>query len=79
MTSDKKVTVSQSAPAQKTAVIKHSGNVNLRKKASSKSDIITAMAPGSTVTILDETENWAKVKFEDKTGWCFKKYLDDTP
>lgn len=70
-----KETTSQSTSNHKTATIQHTGNVNLRKKASSKSDIITAMAPGTTVHILDETESWAKVTFEDKTGWCFKKYL----
>lgn len=73
----KQETTSQSASNHKTATIQHTGNVNLRKKASSKSDIITSMAPGTTVQILDETENWAKVTFEDKTGWCFKKYLKD--
>lgn len=60
----------------KTAVIKHTGNVNLRKKASSKSDIITSMAPGSEVTVFDETEKWAKIEFEGQEGWCFKKYLE---
>lgn len=71
----KKETTSQSTPSYKTATIDHTGNVNLRKKASSKSDIITSMAPGTTVKILDETKSWAKVTFEDYTGWCFKKYL----
>lgn len=61
---------------QKTAVIKHTGKVNLRKKASSKSDIITSMEPGTTVTVFEETKKWAKIEFEGQTGWCFKKYLD---
>ena len=65
-----------SEDGQKTAVIKHTGNVNLRKKGSSKSDIITSMPPGSTVTVFEETKNWAKVEFEGQQGWCFKKYLD---
>ena len=62
--------------SQRTAVVQHTGNVNLRKKASSKSDIITSMKPGTEVTVLDETEKWAKIEFEGQTGWCFKKYLD---
>lgn len=70
-----KETTSQTATNQKAAVIKHTGNVNLRKKASSKSDIITSMAPGSQVTVFEETKNWAKIEFEGQKGWCFKKYL----
>lgn len=68
-------TSSQTTVNRNTAVIEHSGNVNLRKKASSKSDIITSMAPGTEVTVLDETKKWVKIEFDGYTGWCFKKYL----
>ncbi len=61
---------------EKTAVIKHTGNVNLRKKATSKSGIITSMPPKSKVTVLKEKKSWAYIEYEGKKGWCFKKYLD---
>lgn len=76
LSKSKEVTTQGPVDKEKTAVIKHTGNVNLRKKASSKSDIITSMEPGSTVTVFEETEKWAKIEFEGQTGWCFKKYLD---
>lgn len=61
---------------EKTAVIKHTGNVNLRKKATSKSDIITSMPPKTKVTVLEEKKNWAYIDYEGTKGWCYKKYLD---
>lgn len=73
----KKETTSQSAENTKnTAVIKHTGNVNLRKKASSKSKVITSMPPKSKVTVLEEKKNWAYIDYEGTKGWCYKKYLD---
>lgn len=60
----------------KTAVIKHTGNVNLRKKASSKSDVITSMPPDTVVQVLEEKKNWAYIDYEGTKGWCYKKYLE---
>ena len=72
----KETTTQSVADNTKTAVIKHTGKVNLRKKASSKSKVVTTMEPGTTVTVFEETEKWAKIEYNGKKGWCFKKYLD---
>ena len=72
----KKEPSSQTTNDEKTAVIKHTGNVNLRKKATSKSGIITSMPPKTKVTVLEEKKNWAYIDYEGTKGWCYKKYLD---
>lgn len=50
-------------------------NLNLRKGPNTSYGIITTMKKGSTVTILEEQGQWAKVQFGTKIGYSSKQYL----
>jgi hypothetical protein len=53
--------------------------VNLRSEASTNSDILTTVDKRSKVEVLKKTSSkWVKVKYEDKEGYIFSKYLRDT-
>lgn len=54
-----------------------SANVNLRVSANTNSERICTIPKGAQVSVLsyNSTKTWAKVKYNNKTGWVSAKYL----
>jgi hypothetical protein len=50
-------------------------NVNMRKEASLKSAIIARVPIGTTVAIVDTSEDWARVQYGGKTGYMQNRFL----
>ena len=50
--------------------------VRLREEASTESKVLSTMKKNEKVEILGEVDNWYNVKFEDKTGYVSKDYVD---
>lgn len=57
-------------------------DVNLRREASTSSDVVTTLSAGDVVTVLGDSEEsdegvWVPVRLEDGTeGWVSEDYLD---
>lgn len=51
--------------------------VNFRKEANTDSDIISELAKGDKLKVLEVEENWVKVKNGDEEGYVSAKYLSD--
>lgn len=49
--------------------------VNLRKGPSASSDLVDRINLGQTVEIMDETGDWTKVKWKNKTGYIMTGFL----
>ena len=60
-----------------TAVVtSENGNpVRLRKKQSTKSDIITELPVGTEVEVIEPGTEWSKISWEGKTGWMMSAFL----
>lgn len=52
------------------------GALNMRKTASSKGTIITKIANGTTVTVVEKGDDWTKIKYNGKTGYVSTQYLE---
>lgn len=64
-------------PETGVATIKTKGGaLNMRKTASSKGTIITRIANGTTVTVVEKGEDWTKIKYNGKTGYVSTQYLE---
>ena len=50
-------------------------DLNIRKSASSNSDIIGSAAKGGTVDIVGEEGSWYKIKYKDGYGYVAKEYI----
>lgn len=50
--------------------------LNLRKGPGQEYDIITRMPNGNTVEVLADAEGWAKIEWNDLTGYCMSKFLE---
>ena len=51
-------------------------NLNMRTSASTSASIITTIAKGSTVEIVDKSNpNWYKVKYNGQTGYVSREYV----
>ena len=58
-------------------VVADSGStVNLRAKASTAGKIIMRVPLGTTVEIIAPGENWAEIKYGNRTGFMMAKFLD---
>lgn len=53
-------------------------DVNLRSRANTTSIVLKKIQAGDTVTILGVTGSFYRVKFDGKTGYAMKKYIDGT-
>ncbi|MEG0050857.1 MAG: SH3 domain-containing protein [Terrisporobacter sp.] len=52
-------------------------NLNMRKSASTSSSIITTIAKGSKIEIIEKTSSsWYKVKYSGKTGYVSSEYVN---
>lgn len=49
-------------------------SLNVRKKASTKSTVVTTVKKGKVYSVLKETNKWAKIKANGKTGYVMKSY-----
>ncbi len=62
------------ASADSTGVVTAS-SLNMRKKASTESDVVCVLREGAKVTIKDTSGSWYKVSSGGKTGYVAKKYI----
>ena len=53
-------------------------DVNVRSRASSNSTVIKKIKAGDSVTILGVSGDYYRVKFDGKTGYAMKMYIDGT-
>lgn len=53
-------------------------NLNLRKNKSTSSDVITVIPSMSKLEVLDATEDWYEIIYNNKRGYVFNKYLSKT-
>ena len=59
----------------KTGVVKVDDALNVRETASTSATVLKKLTNGTTVSILEETNGWYKVKVEDVTGWVSSDYV----
>lgn len=52
------------------------GALNMRKTASLKGTVITKIANGTTVTVVEKGDDWTKIKYNGKTGYVSTQYLE---
>ncbi|WP_187373559.1 SH3 domain-containing protein, partial [Neobacillus jeddahensis] len=66
-----------SAPIKKYVNVS-SGSLNLRNGASTNAAISTTLSKGTMVTVLSETNGWAKVQVNGKTGYVSSSFLSNS-
>lgn len=49
--------------------------VNIREEPSTSSDILITLPVGEKLSVLDQTDKWFKVKYNDISGYVFWKYI----
>jgi len=53
-----------------------SGSLNVRSRASTAGQVVSSLAKGGYVTLLDQTGSWWKVEYSDgKYGYCHTNYI----
>ncbi len=60
----------------KTAYVSSDG-LNIRKEASTESEIIDVLGKNAQVTIIKEEGSWCKITYKNTEGYAPKKYLSD--
>ncbi|MGI6184021.1 MAG: SH3 domain-containing protein [Candidatus Fimadaptatus sp.] len=64
-------------PETGVATVKTAGSaLNMRQSPSTSAKVITKIANGSTVTVVEKGEKWTKVKYNGKTGYVSTQYLE---
>ncbi len=58
-----------------TVTTRNGGGLNLRESASTTSAILIEIPHGTTVTVTEATDGWAKCSYNGYTGWVSSKYL----
>ena len=54
-----------------------SGNLNVRRSASTSSEIVTSLYKGSYLTLMWQSGDWWYVEFDDgKFGYCHSDYVE---
>jgi hypothetical protein len=48
--------------------------VNMRKGPSLDNDVIAVLAKDSEITVTGYTDDWYRIKYDGKTGYCMKRY-----
>ncbi|RFU66512.1 SH3 domain-containing protein [Bacillus sp. V59.32b] len=56
----------------------NSGTLNVRKSASTSSNIVTRLAKGAQVSVYSEAGGWARIKANGKEGYVSSKYIAAT-
>lgn len=60
----------------KTAYVSSDG-LNIRKEASTESEIVDVLGKNAQVTIIEEDGTWCKITYKNTEGYAPKKYLSD--
>ncbi|WP_052737856.1 SH3 domain-containing protein, partial [Bacillus sp. SA1-12] len=71
-------TKTESSKATTKYVNVKSGSLNMRKSASTSSQVVTSLKKGTEVTVYSETNGWSKVKAAGKEGYVSSSYLSST-
>jgi len=73
-------TTKETEESTKKVYVSGSEGLNLRSEPSTEASIVIGMPPGAELEVLEESEDglWYKVKYDDKTGWCYKEYTSET-
>ena len=50
-------------------------SVRLREKPSTEAEILTSIGEDSKVEVIEDSGDWLKVKYDNQTGYVFKKYV----
>lgn len=58
-----------------TVTTRNGGGLNLRESASTSSNILIEIPNGTTLTVVDAVEGWAKCSYNGHTGWVSSKFL----
>lgn len=58
-----------------TVTTRNGGGLNLRENASTSSAILIEVPNGTTLTVVEAVEGWAKCSYNGHTGWVSSKYL----
>ncbi len=58
--------------------VKEAEGLNLRSEASVSGELIAIMPYGAKLKVIEESGDWYKVEYEEKTGWCSKIYTQET-
>lgn len=51
------------------------GGLNLRKQPSKSSAWLAQITEGTSLDVMEEKQNWAKVTYNGQEGWVMKEYL----
>ncbi|MEM5010531.1 SH3 domain-containing protein [Niallia taxi] len=76
------VLIQEAQAASNAAVVKYvnvesNSSLNVRKSASSKAGVVTTLKKGKEVTVLSESNGWAKITVDGKTGYVSSDYLTE--
>jgi uncharacterized protein YgiM (DUF1202 family) len=71
-------TPTKTPTSSSTMYVNATSNVNVRSCASTSCAVVTTAAPGAAVRILDEEDDWYKVKVGTKTGYIAAFLLTKT-
>ncbi len=68
---------------QQDIYVKTTSSVNMRADASKEAEVLTVLAKDTQLQLLSETDGWAEVIYDNKTGYVSTDYivqigLDDT-
>lgn len=55
------------------------GFLRVRKEASLSSQEVGQVKTGDELEVIQETEDWIQIKFEDKKGWVSSQYVQKLP
>lgn len=55
--------------------VKTTSSVNMRADANKNASVITVLAEGTQLQLLSETDGWAEVIYDDKTGYVSTDYI----
>lgn len=77
-------TVETNAPTENTNLSFTKGyineeSVNVRKEASTDSEVVTILILNTGVTIKAQTTDWYKITYGDYTGYIYKPLISETP
>ncbi|MEK4666941.1 SH3 domain-containing protein [Niallia sp. FSL R7-0271] len=76
------VLIQEAQAASNEAVVKYvnvesNSSLNVRKSASSSAAVVTTLKKGKEVTVLSESNGWAKISVDGKTGYVSTAYLSE--
>jgi uncharacterized protein YgiM (DUF1202 family) len=56
-------------PMLKIVYVDAEGGLNMRESASADAELVTLIPDKTKLEIVEETDGWIKVEYDDKTGW----------